>query len=96
MIIANPGPRVLRLAAGCVAPTRRADRGREAGTLSAKAQAGTPDADEQDEIDNGERVGHILSLMKWKACRSLAEWDWGLIRHASSSDFPSLPDCGKI
>ena len=39
--------------------------------LSAKAQEGALDADEQAEINNYERVGHILSLMKTKARRSL-------------------------
>ncbi len=39
--------------------------------LSAKAQQGTLDPDDQTEIDNYERVGHILSLMKSKARRSL-------------------------
>ena len=39
--------------------------------LSAKARDGTLDADEQAEINNYERVGHILSLMKLKARRSL-------------------------
>ena len=37
----------------------------------AKAKAGTLTADEQVEIDNYERVGHMLSLMKSKARRSL-------------------------
>jgi hypothetical protein len=39
--------------------------------LSAKAREGTLTADEQTEINNYERVGHILSLMKSKARRSL-------------------------
>lgn len=39
--------------------------------LSAKAQEGTLSSAEQDEINNYERVGHILSLMKSKARRSL-------------------------
>ena len=39
--------------------------------LLAKAKAGTLTADEQVEIDNYERVGHMLSLMKSKARRSL-------------------------
>jgi len=39
--------------------------------LSAKARQGTLSALEQDEINNYERVGHILSLMKSKARRSL-------------------------
>jgi hypothetical protein len=39
--------------------------------LSAKAQQGKLTAAEQEEIDNYERVGHILSLMKSKARRSL-------------------------
>jgi len=39
--------------------------------LSAKAQEGTLSPDEQAEINNYERVGHILSLMKLKASRSL-------------------------
>jgi hypothetical protein len=39
--------------------------------LSAKAQQGTLSPAEQDEINNYERVGHILSLMKSKARRSL-------------------------
>jgi len=38
--------------------------------LSAKAQEGTLSSAEQDEINNYERVGHILSLMKSKARRS--------------------------
>ncbi|SPE17872.1 hypothetical protein SBA5_1140004 [Candidatus Sulfotelmatomonas gaucii] len=45
------------------------DRMRE---LSAKAQAGSLSADEQAAINNYERVGHILSLMKSKARRSLS------------------------
>lgn len=39
--------------------------------LSAKAREGTLSPAEQDEINNYERVGHILSLMKSKARRSL-------------------------
>ncbi len=39
--------------------------------LSAKAQQGTLTPGEQTEINNYERVGHILSLMKSKARRSL-------------------------
>jgi hypothetical protein len=39
--------------------------------LLAKAKGGTLTPAEQDEIGNYERVGHILSLMKSKARRSL-------------------------
>jgi hypothetical protein len=39
--------------------------------LLAKAKKGTLTADEQVELDNYERVGHMLSLMKSKARRSL-------------------------
>jgi hypothetical protein len=39
--------------------------------LSAKAQLRTLTPDEQDEINNYERAGHLLSLMKSKARRSL-------------------------
>jgi hypothetical protein len=39
--------------------------------LLAKAKAGTLTAEEGTEIDNYERVGHMLSLMKSKARRSL-------------------------
>jgi hypothetical protein len=39
--------------------------------LSAKAREGTLTPDEQAEIDNYERVGHVLSLWKSKARRSL-------------------------
>jgi hypothetical protein len=39
--------------------------------LSAKAQQGMLTPAEQEEINNYERVGHILSLMKSKARRSL-------------------------
>jgi hypothetical protein len=39
--------------------------------LSAKAQEGSLTPEEQAEINNYERVGHILSLMKSKARRSL-------------------------
>jgi hypothetical protein len=39
--------------------------------LLAKAKTGTLLAAEQVEIDNYERVGHMLSLMKSKARRSL-------------------------
>jgi hypothetical protein len=39
--------------------------------LSAKAQEGTLTPEEQAEINNYERVGHLLSLMKSKARRSL-------------------------
>jgi hypothetical protein len=39
--------------------------------LSAKAREGTLTPAEQAEINNYERVGHILSLMKSKARRSL-------------------------
>ena len=39
--------------------------------LSAKAQEGSLSDDEQDEINNYERVGHLLSLLKSKARRSL-------------------------
>jgi hypothetical protein len=44
------------------------DRMRE---LAAKVREGTLSPDEQTEINNYERVGHILSLMKLKANRSL-------------------------
>jgi hypothetical protein len=44
------------------------DRMRE---LLTKAKKGALTADEQVEIDNYERVGHMLSLMKSKARRSL-------------------------
>jgi hypothetical protein len=40
--------------------------------LSAKAQEGTLTPAEKVEIDNYERVGHMLSLMKSKARRALA------------------------
>ena len=40
-------------------------------TLLAKAKKGTLTAKEKIEIDNYERVGHMLSLMKSKARRSL-------------------------
>jgi len=39
--------------------------------LLAKAKEGTIKADEQVEINNYERVGHMLSLMKSKARRAL-------------------------
>jgi hypothetical protein len=39
--------------------------------LSAKAREGVLSLDEQGEINNYERVGHILSLMKSKSRRSL-------------------------
>ena len=39
--------------------------------LLAKAKAGTLTAEEEVAIDNYERVGHMLSLMKSKARRSL-------------------------
>ena len=39
--------------------------------LLAKAKVGTLVVEEQTEIDNYERVGHMLSLMKSKARRSL-------------------------
>jgi hypothetical protein len=39
--------------------------------LSAKAKEGALSPDEQEEIDNYEKVGHVLSLMKSKARRSL-------------------------
>ena len=44
------------------------DRMRE---LSAKAREGTLAADEQAEITNYERVGHLLNIMQSKARRSL-------------------------
>ena len=39
--------------------------------LLAKAKEGTLTANEEVEIDNYERVGHMLSLMKSKTRRSL-------------------------
>ena len=48
----------------------QADQGRMR-ELSAKAREGTLSSDEQAEINNYERVGHMLSLMKLKASRSL-------------------------
>jgi len=39
--------------------------------LLAKAKEGTLTANEEVEMDNYERVGHMLSLMKSKARRSL-------------------------
>src|SRR4051794_25605107 len=41
--------------------------------LLAKAKEGTLTPDEEVEIDNYERVGHLLSLMKSKARRSLRD-----------------------
>jgi hypothetical protein len=49
---------------------RQADKDRMH-LLLAKAKGGTLTADEEVEIDNYERVGHLLSLMKSKARRSL-------------------------
>ncbi len=49
---------------------RQADKDRMR-QLLAKAKAGTLTADEEIAIDNYERVGHMLSLMKSKARRSL-------------------------
>jgi hypothetical protein len=43
------------------------------GVLLAKAKKGTLTGEEQVEIDNYERVGHMLSLMKSKARRSLKD-----------------------
>jgi hypothetical protein len=51
---------------------QQADKDRM-GVLLAKAKKGTLTADEQVEIDNYERVGHMLSLMKSKARRSLKD-----------------------
>jgi hypothetical protein len=48
----------------------QADKDRMA-ELSAKASEGLLAVDEQEEINNYERVGHLLSLMKSKARRSL-------------------------
>jgi hypothetical protein len=39
--------------------------------LSAKAREGTLTPDEQSEIDNYERVGHLLNILQSKARRSL-------------------------
>jgi hypothetical protein len=39
--------------------------------LSAKVKVGTLSPEEQEEINNYEKVGHVLSLMKSKARRSL-------------------------
>jgi hypothetical protein len=41
--------------------------------LSAKAQEGTLTAAEQDEVNNFERVGHLLNILQSKARRSLKE-----------------------
>jgi hypothetical protein len=41
--------------------------------LAAKARAGTLSPAEQIEIDNYEKVGHVLSLMKAKAKVSLQQ-----------------------
>jgi hypothetical protein len=49
---------------------RQSDKDRMS-QLLAKAKEGTLTADEEVEIDNYERVGHMLSLMKSKARRSL-------------------------
>jgi phage gp29-like protein len=49
---------------------RQADKDRMHALL-AKAKKGTLTAEEEIEIDNYERVGHMLSLMKSKARRSL-------------------------
>jgi hypothetical protein len=49
---------------------KQADKDRMA-ELSAKAKAGTLSPEEQEAINNYERVGHLLSLMKSKARRSL-------------------------
>ena len=49
---------------------RQADKDRMSQLLD-KAKNGTLSADEEVEIDNYERVGHMLSLMKSKARQSL-------------------------
>jgi hypothetical protein len=49
---------------------KQADKDRMA-ELSAKAKEGTLSPEEQEEINNYEKVGHVLSLMKSKARRSL-------------------------
>ena len=49
---------------------KRADKDRMR-QLLAKAKAASLSADEETEIDNYERVGHMLSLLKLKARRSL-------------------------
>jgi hypothetical protein len=50
-------------------PPRDKDRMRQ---LSAKVRDGTLSPEEQIEIDNYERVGHVLNIMQSKARRSLA------------------------
>jgi hypothetical protein len=42
--------------------------------LSAKAKEGTSTVEEQEAINNYEKVGHILSLMKSKARRATQIW----------------------
>jgi hypothetical protein len=49
----------------------RSDDRRKMQELSEKAQKGTLDADEQAELDNYVRVGHLLALMQSKARKSL-------------------------
>jgi hypothetical protein len=49
---------------------KQADKDRMA-ELSAMAKEGTLSPEEQEEINNYEKVGHVLSLMKSKARRSL-------------------------
>ncbi len=50
--------------------SKQADKDRMA-ELSAKAREGTLSSEEQAEINNYEKVGHLLSLMKSKARRSV-------------------------
>ena len=46
--------------------------------LAANARAGTVRAEEQDEIDSYERIGHFLSLLKSKARLSLRQSEQGV------------------
>jgi hypothetical protein len=53
----------------------RADQDRMS-VLSEKAREGTLTAEEQVEIDNYERAGHVLSLLRLKARRSLKPYSF--------------------
>jgi hypothetical protein len=60
--------------------------------LSAKVKVGTLSPEEQEEINNYEKVGHVLSLMKSKAEGPEPDdrHEVALILHASSVDRPRL------
>jgi len=72
--IVHPDGKLTPSAARAILKLSFPDRDRQRmHTLAAKARAGTLTPDDEFEIDNYERVGHLLSILKSKARKTLKQ-----------------------